>query len=129
MDKYHLTEREDQRLRFSIRLPGRGHSLYEYLTMLPLEKLQAYPQKGYHWWMGRSARTPQALALRDYILYWRLVAIDFRKQYPREYLETLSYDDMRLFLHTYIQKIPLWVYEEPVKDVIHILLRHEEPWM
>lgn len=129
MDKYHLTEREDQHLRFSIILPGRRRSLYEYLTELPLEELQAYPKKGYHWWMGRAARTSQALALRDYILYWRLFAISFREKFPREYLETLSYDDMRLFLRTYIQKTPVWAYEGPIKDVIHILFYNEERWI
>lgn len=128
MDKYHLTEEEDQRLRFSIRLPGkRGRSLYEYLTRLPLEDLQAYPKRGYHWWMGRAARSSQALALRDYILYWRLFAIDFRKQYPCEYLEKLPSDKMQRFLCTYIVKIPVWAYEAPIQDVIQLLAKDDEP--
>ena len=120
MNKYDLTDEEDMRLHFSVMLPG-GRSLYEYFCELPLEDLQAYPQKGYRWWMGRAARAAQALALRDYILYWRLAALSFRQQYPREYLEALSADDLRLFLHTYISKTPVWAYEGPVKDVVRLL--------
>lgn len=126
MTKYDLTEAEDFRLHFSIMLSGGRRSLYEYLCELPLEALQAYPKKGYHWWMGRAARTPQALALRDYILHWRLVALNFRRQYPREYLETLSLDDLHLFLRTYIHKIPLWAYEEPVRDAAQRLFLSQE---
>lgn len=80
MDKYILTNEEDLRLRLSVMLPCRN-SLYEYLCELPLEDLMAYPQKGYYRWMGRAARTPQALVLRDYILYWRLCALAFRRQF------------------------------------------------
>ena len=122
MNKYDLTEREDLRLRLSVMLPGKKRSLYEYFCALPLEDLEAYPKKGYRWWMGRGARTPQALALRNYILFWRSAALAFRQQYPRAYLETLSPAEMRQFLHTYIQKTPLWVYEEPVRDVMYFLL-------
>ena len=119
MNKYELTAEEDQHLHFSIMLPNRC-SLYEYLLELPLEDLQVYPQKGYRRWMGQAARTPQALAMRDYILYWRLAAQAFRQKCPREYLESLSYADMQLFLHTYIQKTPIWAYEKPIKDVIQL---------
>ena len=73
--------------------------------------------------MGRAARTSLALALRDYILHWRLAALSFRQQYPRSYLETLSSDDLQLFLRTYINKTPLWAYEEPVKDVLQLLFQ------
>jgi len=121
LNKYDLTDEEDLRLRFSIMLPGNRRSLYAYLCELPLEDLQAYPKKGYRWWMGRAARTPQALALRDYILYWRLAALSFRQQYPRAYLETLSDDGVRLFLRTYLHKVPIWAYEGPIKDAIHLL--------
>ena len=128
MDKYHLTEAHERRLYSSIRFHGGRRSLYEYLIELPLEDLQVYPKRGYYWWLGRTARSPQALYLRDYVLYWRLAAIDFRKQYPREYLEQLSYDDMRLFLRTYLRKIPMWAYEAPIKDVIQLLVQSDEPW-
>lgn len=127
MNQYNLTDEEDLRLHFSIMLPGRRGSLYEYLCELPIEHLQAYPQKGYHWWMGPAARTPQALALRDYILYWRLNALLFRLQYPRAYLETLSRDDLQLFLHTHIHKIPTWAYEEPIQDVTYLLFQQPRP--
>lgn len=125
MSKYDLLDEEDLRLHFSIMLPNRV-SLYEYLCELPLEKLKVYPKKGYHWWMGRAARSQQALELRNYILHWRIVALDFRKKYSREYLKTLTRDDLRLFLRTYIQKIPLWAYEEPVQDVIYLLFHSSQ---
>lgn len=127
MNQFNLTDEEDMHLRFSIMLPGRRGSLYEYLCELPLEDLQAYPKKGYHWWMGRAARTAQAFALRDYILYWRLTALSFRQQYPRAYLETRSADDLRLFLRTYISKIPIWAYEGPVKDALQLLFQQSKP--
>lgn len=120
MNQYELSEDEDLRLHFSIMLPGRKY-LYEYFCDLPLEVLKAYPKKGYHWWMGRAARTTNALALRDYILHWRLFAIDCRQKYSGEYLETLSLKELQTFLNTYIQKIPIWPYEAPIKDVIQIL--------
>lgn len=126
MNKYDLTEEEDLHLRLSVILPGKKRSLYEYLSALSLEDLKAYPRKGYHWWMGRAARTPQALALRNYVLFWRSATLAFRQQYPRAYLETLSPAELRLFLHTYIQKTPLWAYEEPVRDVIHLLLQKSQ---
>lgn len=119
MNKYELTAEEDQHLRFSIMLSNR-RSLYEYLLELPLEDLKEYPKKGYNQWMGQAARTSEALALRDYILYWRFAAQVFRQKYPRVYLERLSYADMQLFLHTYIQKTPIWAYEKPIKDVIQL---------
>lgn len=122
MNKFDLTEAEDMQLRLSIKLPG-GRFLYEYFCELPLKDLEAYPKKGFYWWMGRAARSSPALALRDYILHWRLIAVSFRQQYPRTYLETLSSDDLRLFLRTYINKTPIWPYEEPVKDVLQLLSR------
>ena len=123
MYPYDLTNEEDLRLHFSIMLPSGKCSLYEYLCQLPLQALQAYPKKGYHWWMGKAARSPQALALRDYILHWRIKALSFRQQYPREYLETLSHKDMQAFLQTYIGKIPVWAYEGPIQDVLQLLFR------
>lgn len=126
MNKYDLTDEEDTHLHFSIMLPGERRSLYEYLCELPLEHLQAYPKKGYHWWLGRAARTAQALAMRDYILHWRLIALSFREQYPRAYLETLSPDDLRSFLNTYIHKTPLWAYEGPLQDVSQLLFQQAE---
>lgn len=117
MNQFNLTEDEDLRLCFSILLPN-GHSLYEYFLSLSLEDLREYPQKGYLFWMGKAARSPQALVQRDYILHWRFAALDFRQKYPREYIEQFSCDDKQSFLRTYLQKTPIWVYEEPVKDVI-----------
>jgi len=129
MDKYHLTEAENMRLHYAIKLPNKRRSLYEYLTHLPLEDLRAYPQKGYHWWMGRAARSAQALELRDYVLYWRLFALDFRKQYPREYLQTLSFDEMRQFVRDHIKKVPAWAYSEPISEALWFLLENNEPWI
>lgn len=126
MNKYNLADKEDLWLRFSIVLPG-SRSLYEYLCELPLENLKAYPQKGYCRWMGQESRSAQALALRDYILYWRLRALAFRRQYSREYLETLSPHNIRRFLRTYIQKVPLWAYEEPLKDGMQLLFADPAP--
>ena len=126
MSKYDLTEEEDLRLHLSIMLPNK-RPLYEYFLELPLEDLQAYPEKGYRRWMGRSARTSQALALRDYILHCRFAALTFRQTYPRDYLETLTHDDMQSFLCAHIQKAPVWVYEGPVKDVLQLLLYSSEP--
>ena len=117
MQQYDLSADEDLRLRLSIKLPGRKY-LYEYFCDLPLEVLQAYPKKGYRWWMGRAARTPDALALRDYILHWRLFALDFRRKYSREYIETLSEEELQVFLNTHIQKTPLWAYDGPLQDVL-----------
>lgn len=127
MNKYDLTDEEDKYLHFSIMLPGRKGSLYQYLCQLPLPCLQAYPEKGYHLWMGRAARTPQALAMRDYILYWRLAALDFRKQFPRKYLETLSLNDLQVFLNTYLHKVPAWAYEGPVQDAVQFLFLRSNP--
>ena len=125
MCKYDLTEAEDLRLRFSIMLPSR--SLYEYLVELPLGDLKAYPKKGYRWWMGRAARSAQALFLRDYILHWRLEALAFRQAHPRVQLEALSQDELQTFLHTYLQKTPVWAYHEPIRDVIQLLHHPAKP--
>ena len=78
MNQYNLTNEEDIQLRLSIMFCN-NKSLYTYFCNLPLEQLKAYPPKGYRWWMGKAARSPKALALRDYILYWRLAALDFRE--------------------------------------------------
>lgn len=121
MNKFDLTDEEDLRLRFSIMLPGRRRSLYEYFCKLPLDVLQAYPQKGYHWWMGRAARSSQALDLRDYILYWRLNALIFRLRHPRQVLENYSSDNLQSFLRDHMRKTPLWAYEEPLHDVLQLL--------
>ena len=124
MNMYALTDEEDDRLRFSIMLPGRRGSLYQYLCQLPLNDLQAYPEKGYRLWMGQASKTPQALAMRDYILHWRLAALDFRKQYPREYLQTLSLAELQVFLNTYLHKIPVWAYEGPLQDAAQLIFLH-----
>lgn len=76
--------------------------------------------------MGRAARSPKALTLREYILYWRFAALDFRKEHSKEYLEKLPHNDLRLFLRIYIKKTPLWVYEEPIRDVLQLLYQHSE---
>ena len=120
MGKYDLSEEEDWRLHYSIMILG-NRSLYEYLCELPLEDLRVYPKKGYHWWMGRSARTPQALALRDYILHWRMEEFIFRQMYPREVLNKYSSAALQVFLNSYIQKVPLWAYADPVRDCLLIL--------
>ena len=120
MGKYDLSDEEDLRLRFSIMLPSK-RSLYEYLCELPLEHLRVYPKKGYHWWMGRSARSPEALALRDYIWHWRTEELLFRKMYPREVLDGYSSAALQVFLRSFIKRVPLWVYADPVRDCLLIL--------
>lgn len=125
MKRFHLSAGEDLYLRFAILLPS-GRSLYEYFCELPLDKLEAYPKKGYHWWMGKTTRSAQALALRDYIFYWRVEQLHFRQAYPREYLETLSGDALKQFLHKYLQKNPLWAYDGPTQDAINILFHRGE---
>ena len=127
MNNYNLTKQEHFYLLFSIMLPGKKRSLYEHLSLLSLEDLQAYPKKGFRWWMGGVAKSKQALAMRDYILYWRFEALSFRQQYPRAYLETLSCDALRSFLDTYIGKVPFWAYEEPMHDALQILFRRVMP--
>ena len=125
MAPFDPTDDEDLRMRTSVMLPNK-RPLYEYLLELPLDVLKEYPQKGYRLWMGPKARSSQALALRDYILYWRLTAQTFRQTYPREYLETLPRAALRSFLHTYLPKAPLWVYAEPLKDALRILIYRTE---
>lgn len=126
MNSFYLSEKEDLQLRCSIMLPGKRRSLYEYLCELPLETLKVYPKKGYHWWMGRAARSPQAIMLRDYILHWRLIALKFRQEYSYEYLQSLPLDALRSFLRITIQKVPIWVYEKPIQDTLHILTHRPE---
>ncbi len=125
MIKYDLSDMEDFHLH-DVVMYRNGRTLYEYFVEMPLEDLQAYPQKGWRWWMGRKARSPEAMELRDYVLHWRLAALEFRQKYSHKYLQTLSCDEMRLFLNTYIRKTPIWVYSEPIKDGLHILLKREK---
>ena len=124
MTKYFLTSIEDTRLRSSIWLKHQRRSLYEYLCELPIEKLEKYPQKGYHWWMGRAARSKQALELRDYVLFWRRKADDFRQYYHRGLLESLSHEELQKFLRTYLTSVPPWAYEGPIRDALQILFQH-----
>lgn len=98
--------------------------LNEYLISLPLETLQNYPQKGWHWWMGKKSHSSQALELRDYILHWRYFQIEFRKKYSTEYLKTLSKNDLSSFVYTYLKETPFWAYEGPVRDGIRLLFCH-----
>ena len=126
MSKYDLTFAEDLYLRTSIPLPGKRHYLYEYLCRLSPEVLQAYPQKGCPWWLGRAARSPAALAMRDYILHWKTFALSFQKLYPHEYLESLSMEQMQEFLDSHIEKVPFWAYAAPVRDAMLILLQQPE---
>ena len=123
MVKYELTNEEENRLRFSIMRPFRQGSLFEYFCGLPLKVLQAYPRKGYHWWLGKAARTPQALEMREYILHWRMTEPEIRQQYPREYLNSLSVEELWALLRMLVEKVPVWVYEKPMKDAIDILFR------
>ncbi len=127
MDKFDLSEKEDDRLH-DVAIYRNGRTLYECLVEMPLEELQAYPRKGYRWWMGRKAKSPQALALRDYVLHWRLIALDFREKYSREYLQSLSCEELWTFVNTHIQKTPQWAYEGPVRDVMKILFQQGKPF-
>ena len=127
MNKLELSYDEDMRLHDSVPLPGR-RSLYTYFTRLPVDILSAYPKKGYRWWMGRAARSCRAMELRDYVLHWKLFALDFRQTYSRAYLESLPREDLQLFLRTYLKKVPLWAYEAPLQDALQLLLHpHKKP--
>lgn len=127
MNKYDLTDREEISL-YNVVVYRNGRSLYEYLVEMPLEDLKAYPKRGYRWWMGRKARSAEALELRDYTLFWRLFALEFRQKYPREYLQSLPLGEIRSFARQYIQKIPQWAYQGPVQDAVHILMEQDEPF-
>ena len=128
MIKYDLSDMEDCRLH-NVVYYRNGRTLYEYMVEMPLEDLQAYPKKGWRWWMGRKAKSPQAMELRKYVLHWRSFAQVFRLEYPKEYLQTLSDDEMRLFLRKYINKVPAWAYEEPIRDVVHILFHKDKLYL
>ena len=128
MTQYFLTEKEEARLRATIWLRVRRRSLYEYLCELPLEVLERYPKKGYYWWMGRQARSFQALEMRNYVLFWRGRACAFRQQYTRKYLETFSCEELQMFVRWYIHKIPTWAYEGPIQDALRILDQRGEQW-
>ena len=127
MIAYDLSDMEDQQLH-NIVAYRNGRTLYEYMVEMPLEHLEAYPQKGWHWWMGRKARSAEALELRDYTLYWRLFALDFRQKYPRKYLQTLPVGEIRSFARKHSQRTPQWAYQEPVRDALRILMEREEPF-
>ena len=127
MDKFDLSQEEDYQLH-DVVMYRNGRTLYEYMVEMSLEELKTYPKKGYRWWMGRKARSPQAMQLRDYVLHWRLVELDFRQKYSHAYLQTLSCDEMRLFLNTYIRKTPIWAYAGPIKDALHLLFERNEPF-
>ena len=127
MSKYDLSDMEDCHLH-NVVYYRNGRTLYEYMVEMPLEDLQAYPKKGWRWWMGRKAKSPQAMELREYVLHWRLFALEFRQKYAREYLQTLTDDELRLFLKNHIEKIPPWAYEEPIRDVVHLLFERNEPF-
>lgn len=103
MIQYDLSDKEDYQLHHIV-MYRNGRTLYEYMVEMPLDDLKAYPKKGYRWWMGRKAKSTGAMELRDYVLHWRIFALEFRKIYSREYMESLSYDDMQLFVRTYMEK-------------------------
>ena len=107
-------------------LPFMPDGLYSHFCQLPMEELKAYPQKGYHWWMGRKARSGQALELRDYILCWRLFSEDFQKAHSYGYMDTLTDRELADFVRVHIDKRPLWVYEEAVKLAMDILSLRKE---
>ena len=117
---YELSDMEDYQLH-NIVVYRNGRTLYEYFVEMPLEDLKKYPKHGYRWWMGRKARSKAAMELRDYVLYWRLFALDFREKYTREDLENMSWDARQRFWKTYIEKVPMWAYEGPLRDVAHLL--------
>lgn len=125
MSKYDLSDMEDQQM-YDIVMYRNGRTLYEYMAEMPLEDLKAYPKKGYRWWMGRKAKLPQAMELRDYVLHWRLVELDFRQKYSHQYLQTLSCQEIQSFVNAHIPKIPIWAYSEAIKDGLHILWEREE---
>ena len=122
--RYELTDMEDYQLH-NIVMYRNGRTLYEYLVEMPLEDLQAYPKKGYRWWMGRKARSKQAMELRDYVLHWRLVSQDFRRKYSHNYLQTLSSEEIVSFVEANILKIPIWVYSDAIYDGLHIVFGRE----
>ena len=121
MVKYKLTEEEDWALHMSIMLPAAKRSLYEYLCHLPLTTLEIYPQKGWTPRMGEEARSEKALAMRDYIYYWRLKEEVFRIEHPRSYLESLPRKEQEQLLYFYLAQTPVWVYQTAIQDLINIL--------
>lgn len=127
MSKYDLSDKEDYQLHHIV-MYRNGRTLYEYMVEMPLDDLKAYPKKGYRWWMGRKAKSTGAMELRDYVLHWRIFALEFRKIYSREYMESLSYDDMQLFVRTYMEKTPIWAYSGPLRDVLGYLWLHDKPF-
>lgn len=126
MAMYYLTREEDERLLFSIPLPGKTQYLYEYFLDLPLEDLKEYPQAGYHNWMSRAAKSSQAMELRNYILFWRLTAQKVQEVYSYTYLESLSDDILDFLLHIFLRQIPIWVYEESIRNIMQILSQREK---
>lgn len=119
MVNYYLSEKEDLSL-YHIVMYRNGRSLYEYMIEMPIEDLKAYPRKGYRWWMGRKAKAPEALEMRDYVLHWRIFAQEFREEFPADFLEALSTEKLTHFLKYYLEKTPTWAYDAPVKDAARI---------
>ena len=127
MIRYDLSDEEDYQLHHIV-MYRNGRTLYEYMVEMPLDDLKVYPRKGYRWWMGRKAKSPRAIELCDYVLHWRIFALEFRQKYSREYLENLSYDEMRLFVRTYMERTPMWAYSDPIRDVLVYFLLHDKPF-
>ena len=125
MIPYYLSDEEDYQLHHIVMYRS-GRTLYEYMVEMPLEDLKAYPKKGYRWWMGRKAKSTRAMELRDYVLHWRLFALEFRQEYPLECLESLSTNALSFFLHTHLEKTPLWAYDGPTKDAARLLFYRTE---
>ena len=120
MIKLHLSDMEDYELH-NIVVYRNERTLYEYFVEMPLDDLRAYPKRGYRLWMGRKARSKEALDLRDYVLFWRLYALDFREKYSLQHLQSLSIAQREDFLNTYLRSVPVWAHEKPLQDVVHLL--------
>ena len=120
MSPYDISQSEDHKLYRLVSYPN-GRTLYELMIEMPLEDLQAYPQKGYRWWMGRKAKSSWAMHLRDYVLHWRLFQLEFCKKYSPEHLKSLSLDALRSFINCYLKSVPLWAYDGPVRDAAKLI--------
>lgn len=110
----------DLQLRYQIILPN-GHSLYEYFLSLPIEELEALPERGPSDQLGSFPLTQQALALRDYILHRRRESITFQEKHPKKQLEQLPDDALWELLRFCVHQVPFWAYAETAKACLDML--------